>query len=215
MGELGKGMLLMALSAGGGAVGGVLRPLQMGAPELLEQGAGGDGAGMVRALRAQRSRVWARCRVRASHAGRWQRAGRVPLLPPHLRSELPSRTLPVPPRGAGLRAGSGRGSRWPLPRRPDRAPLLTRRSLTVPLSWAPVRRRSARAAVPERPRVAMLPAWLRLCLAALLLPPGAAAPPACPAQCRCPEPHILRCREPRTVSSLSALLLGTRRLTDV
>ncbi|XP_048785335.1 high affinity nerve growth factor receptor [Lagopus muta] len=61
----------------------------------------------------------------------------------------------------------------------------------------------------------MLPAWLRLCLAALLLPPGAAAPPACPAQCRCPEPHILRCREPRTVSSLSALLLGTRRLTDV
>uniref|UniRef100_A0A8V1AA06 Tyrosine-protein kinase receptor n=1 Tax=Gallus gallus TaxID=9031 RepID=A0A8V1AA06_CHICK len=61
----------------------------------------------------------------------------------------------------------------------------------------------------------MLPAWLRLCLAALLLPPGAAVPPACPAHCRCPASHTLRCREPLTVSSLSALLLGAHRPTDV
>ncbi|XP_021232487.1 high affinity nerve growth factor receptor [Numida meleagris] len=62
----------------------------------------------------------------------------------------------------------------------------------------------------------MLPAWLRLCLAALLLPPGAAAPPqACPEHCRCPESRTLRCREPRTVRSLGALLLGTHRPTDV
>uniref|UniRef100_A0A669QNF1 Tyrosine-protein kinase receptor n=1 Tax=Phasianus colchicus TaxID=9054 RepID=A0A669QNF1_PHACC len=61
----------------------------------------------------------------------------------------------------------------------------------------------------------MLPAWLRLCLAALLLPPGAAASLACPARCHCPDTHILLCREPRTVSSLSALLLGTHRPTDI
>ncbi|XP_072214449.1 high affinity nerve growth factor receptor [Excalfactoria chinensis] len=61
----------------------------------------------------------------------------------------------------------------------------------------------------------MLPAWLRLCLAALLLPPGAAAPPACPAHCRCPASRTLHCREPLTVSSLSALLLGTSRPNDV
>ncbi|XP_065605143.1 high affinity nerve growth factor receptor [Cyrtonyx montezumae] len=61
----------------------------------------------------------------------------------------------------------------------------------------------------------MLPAWLRLCLTTLLLPPGAASPPSCPAHCRCPAPRTVRCREPRTVRSLRALMLGTLYPIDV
>lgn len=170
----------------------------------------GARAGMVRALRAQREQSVGR--VRSASIACSARAECGPGLtspaPPAVRAPIPH------PPGAAARCGAaGRvGAGEPLAP-PQEAGLGA--AFNPPRSCAPVRRRSARAAVPERPRVAMLPAWLRLCLAALLLPPGAAVPPACPAHCRCPASHTLRCREPLTVSSLSALLLGAHRPTDV